>query len=766
MAAWQSKFPRDGGKPKGLALLLAMVLVSLSFFLLFGSAGMAVVQGTPWRVRAGASSADQSLQGLGFYPDVITIDAGDSVTWTVQSGEPHMVDFLNGTAPPSLSDPLVFSGNGTNGDNEGTFGQPDFSPMLTYGQSYTLVFPLPGTYAYQCLMHPGMQGVVVVNPAGTPYPHGHSYYDQQGRREAGRDLGAAGRAMSSYAAASSPGPDGTTVWHVANGISPAETAVLQLTPPAGSSAAGVSGTASLTGTSRGLSVNLRVGGLTPGTGYKVFLGYGLWNGGAVDSALYQEATALPGLIIGSGGDGSVSTVVRGVYAVPETGAFMEVTGTGGNPVLGGEVGYDNATVMRYLPPVLTIRQGDTVDWTQMAPQEIHTVTFLNGSTESAVGVTPAVPWGVPAGGAVFTPRQPLNSGPMFPGRSYELTFNDAGVFAYKCTVHDYMGQVGVVMVGPAGSAVTQPAGSAVQNITAAPPGGGPVVVGGEGTGAPSTSVAVAGLTGKVFVSDYAVDPLAAAAPKGTGVYFDVLLHKFTPATAPFLTVSQSAVRGDTLDWWNGSAWRPVSPPPAFSGGKLVVSLTAASSPSLDQLNGTFFAVAGATVPSDVPATYWAYAPVEKLVAKGVVNGFPDGFFRPGQAVTRAQFIKMLVLTLGLTPSRAPTGFKDVPADAWFAPYVSAAVEAGIVNGVSPASFDPAQALTREQMAVFLARSLRLSGATALAFPDRGRIDPWARGGVEAAVAAGYMKGFPDDTFHPLEAATRAQAAEVLAGRGS
>jgi hypothetical protein len=181
-----------------------------------------------------------------------------------------------------------------------------------------------------------------------------------------------------------------------------------------------------------------------------------------------------------------------------------------------------------------------------------------------------------------------------------------------------------------------------------------------------------------------------------------------------------------------------------------------------QAPGVVVAAVATTSFSDLPAEGWATPSVETLLAEGLVAGFPDGTFRPDDPVTRAQFTKLLVLALGLGPGGGPVPFGDVPPDGWYAPYVAAAVQAGLVQGLSSGSFGPDRPLTREQMAVLLARALQLNGGTNLAFRDAVGIDPWAQAAVQAAVAAGYLRGFPDGSFRPLEAATRAQAAQVLA----
>ena len=177
---------------------------------------------------------------------------------------------------------------------------------------------------------------------------------------------------------------------------------------------------------------------------------------------------------------------------------------------------------------------------------------------------------------------------------------------------------------------------------------------------------------------------------------------------------------------------------------------------------TLVVASNSTQFSDVPSNYWARSAIESLTAADVINGFPNGTFEPNAAVTRAEFVKMLVVALGLAPGSGTTNFTDVPADAWYAPYVSAAVQAGLVTGVTATTFDPGAAVTRQDVAVLLARALRLSATTTLRFSDNGQIASWATGGVEAVVAAGYMNGFPNGTFQPTTPMTRAQAAKVLA----
>lgn len=110
----------------------------------------------------------------------------------------------------------------------------------------------------------------------------------------------------------------------------------------------------------------------------------------------------------------------------------------------------------------------------------------------------------------------------------------------------------------------------------------------------------------------------------------------------------------------------------------------------------------------VPDSYYARF-VNRLVELGIVEGFPDGTFRPDDPVSRAEISALLVRSLGVdTVGDAPTrSFIDVAHDAWYAPFVEALRIAGITTGCAIDRFCPQDAVTREQMALFLARAFQL-----------------------------------------------------------
>ncbi len=163
--------------------------------------------------------------------------------------------------------------------------------------------------------------------------------------------------------------------------------------------------------------------------------------------------------------------------------------------------------------------------------------------------------------------------------------------------------------------------------------------------------------------------------------------------------------------------------------------------------------------------HWAKKDVELLASKLLVNGVTADRYAPASTLTRAEFSAMLVRGLGLIAKEGEDSvrFVDVAASAWYAPMVEAAVEGGLVSGVSSDRFAPNDPITREQMAVMIDGALTFAGYTGQATePTSGYAD---REGAQASVAqvseAGILQGTADGRFAPKAYATRAEAAVML-----
>lgn len=163
-----------------------------------------------WQVQAGVSSQQEAYQGLEFYPKNITIDAGDTITWTFPAGEPHTVTLLGPRAtPPPPSDPSVAAPAGGTTYDGSTYTSSGFKLL---GQTYTLTFTKAGTYQVYCLIHGGMEQTITVQAAGKPYPSTQSQLNAQAATSEQSDLQIAASAPPQFPYT----PGGT---HIAAGIS-------------------------------------------------------------------------------------------------------------------------------------------------------------------------------------------------------------------------------------------------------------------------------------------------------------------------------------------------------------------------------------------------------------------------------------------------------------------------------------------------------------------------------------------------------------------
>jgi spore germination protein len=151
--------------------------------------------------------------------------------------------------------------------------------------------------------------------------------------------------------------------------------------------------------------------------------------------------------------------------------------------------------------------------------------------------------------------------------------------------------------------------------------------------------------------------------------------------------------------------------------------------------------------------------VERLAARGVVQGGSDGAFRPAAAVTRGQMAALLSRGFGLPAPAGPAPFPDA-ADSVHREAVAAVWEAGIAGGTGDGRFRPHDPVTRGQMATFLARALRLQACEDGRFPDVAAEDPH-RPHVCAVARAGIAQGFGDGTYRPALALSRGQMATLL-----
>ncbi len=174
----------------------------------------------------------------------------------------------------------------------------------------------------------------------------------------------------------------------------------------------------------------------------------------------------------------------------------------------------------------------------------------------------------------------------------------------------------------------------------------------------------------------------------------------------------------------------------------------------------------ATAFSDISETDWYSDEVEYISAQGLMNGVSAGIFAPLTPLTRGMAVTVLYRLEGAPAVSGDAPFPDVSQDKWYCNAVFWAKSAGVANGYDNGSFGPNDALTREQLAVFLQRYALCKG-TEIAdgvlggFYDGGSVSAWALDGMKHAVGAGLITGKDGDVLDPGGTATRAELAAVL-----
>lgn len=166
--------------------------------------------------------------------------------------------------------------------------------------------------------------------------------------------------------------------------------------------------------------------------------------------------------------------------------------------------------------------------------------------------------------------------------------------------------------------------------------------------------------------------------------------------------------------------------------------------------------------TDISDYAWAKDGITELYTKNIISGYDDGSFRPGINVTRAEFVKMLVLALNIDVSAAEekSGFGDVSEDMWHYDYINAAWNIGLVTGDDNGMFNPDSSISREDIAVIVYRYINDASNTK-SFDDINLCSDYSRQAVEALGGAGIINGFEDNTFRPKSNASRAETAVLL-----
>lgn len=162
---------------------------------------------------------------------------------------------------------------------------------------------------------------------------------------------------------------------------------------------------------------------------------------------------------------------------------------------------------------------------------------------------------------------------------------------------------------------------------------------------------------------------------------------------------------------------------------------------------------------DVAANHFAFDAVIQLTSTGIVNGFPDQTFRPSESVTRGQAAAIINRILNHKPKKLEY-FSDVNAKNTFAKDIAAIKELGVINGFPDGTFRPNEKLTRAQMAVIVknAFNIKMTGVESASAKSVYKDVPqtyWAYDAIATMNSIDRTGGFQTQYYRVNDYATRA-----------
>ena len=173
--------------------------------------------------------------------------------------------------------------------------------------------------------------------------------------------------------------------------------------------------------------------------------------------------------------------------------------------------------------------------------------------------------------------------------------------------------------------------------------------------------------------------------------------------------------------------------------------------------------------TDVPTSHWAFSYIGEMAERGVLSGYPNGYFYTENNVTRGEFAKIMTLAAGLPVTQPTTSsYADVSTSDWYSPYIETAryyLSGYTSNGAN--YYMPESNALREDIAVALVKlkgydttGFDLSILKAM-FKDWQSISEGAQKYVAVAVEQGLISGYDDNTFRGQDGVNRAETATLL-----
>ncbi|GEM_PF-1089338 len=164
--------------------------------------------------------------------------------------------------------------------------------------------------------------------------------------------------------------------------------------------------------------------------------------------------------------------------------------------------------------------------------------------------------------------------------------------------------------------------------------------------------------------------------------------------------------------------------------------------------------------SDLKADYWSFEGISKLVDAKIIQGYPDGTFKPDNYITRAELVKITNMVFGYTQKQDATSLTDVPYTEWYYDQVLIAQNAGYLDGYPDGTFKPNNNITREEFCKVLDAIVDFVELPGANIPSDD-VSEWASDYVNKVLSNKIMLLDAENNFRAREFATRAEVCDAL-----
>ncbi len=222
---------------------------------------------------------------------------------------------------------------------------------------------------------------------------------------------------------------------------------------------------------------------------------------------------------------------------------------------------------------------------------------------------------------------------------------------------------------------------------------------------------------------------------------------------PYTPTAAEIANPESIVIWyiDGSGYAVSVPNGRYNTGTVTFFTTHFSDYAVAHVHKTF---------SDLGGVEWAKKAIEVMASKGITSGTGNETFSPSESITRADYMVLLINTLGLTADFTKN-FDDVKPNTYYYHAVGIAKKLGIAAGSGNNRFNPTESISGQDMMVLAVRALEkfqglkaADNSTSLdKFSDKRDIAEYAVNSLAALVNAGLIKG-SGNVLNPRSSTTR------------